>query len=213
MTGIHYRHPAVLANMAADARHRLGRKARAGPRGRVERGGVRRLRHRPRDAKQRSDRFDEACEVIDRPAHERDDLVQGHLLRADRRPLQPEAAAASSSADLRRRQRRTAHAAHRRPLRPALELPRRPGGGLRPQARRAARALRRARPGSVEILLSSHVRFEGDPSATAAAAAALADAGAGLAIVQLRRRTPRRCSSHLRRHWPGSAEPWRTGIG
>ena len=37
-----------------------------------------------------------------------------------------------------------------------------------------------------QILLSSHVRFDGDPAATAAAAAALAAAGAGLAIVQLR---------------------------
>jgi alkanesulfonate monooxygenase SsuD/methylene tetrahydromethanopterin reductase-like flavin-dependent oxidoreductase (luciferase family) len=37
-----------------------------------------------------------------------------------------------------------------------------------------------------EILLSSHLRFEGDPAATAAAAAALAEAGAGLAIVYLR---------------------------
>ena len=37
-----------------------------------------------------------------------------------------------------------------------------------------------------EILLSSHVRHEGDPAATAAAAAALAAAGAGLAIVYLR---------------------------
>ena len=37
-----------------------------------------------------------------------------------------------------------------------------------------------------EILLSSHVRFEGDPAAPAANAAALAAAGAGLAIVQLR---------------------------
>ncbi len=37
-----------------------------------------------------------------------------------------------------------------------------------------------------EILLSSHVRYEGDPAATAESAAALAGAGAGLAIVQLR---------------------------
>ena len=36
-----------------------------------------------------------------------------------------------------------------------------------------------------EILLSSHVRFEGDPAATAAAAAALGEAGAELAIVYL----------------------------
>jgi alkanesulfonate monooxygenase SsuD/methylene tetrahydromethanopterin reductase-like flavin-dependent oxidoreductase (luciferase family) len=37
-----------------------------------------------------------------------------------------------------------------------------------------------------EILLSSHVPFDGDPAATAAVAAVLAEAGAGLAIVQLR---------------------------
>jgi hypothetical protein len=47
-----------------------------------------------------------------------------------------------------------------------------------------------------QILLSSHVRFDGDPAATAAAAAELAEAGAGLAIVQLR--PP---------HTPGVLEP------
>jgi hypothetical protein len=36
-----------------------------------------------------------------------------------------------------------------------------------------------------EILISSHVRFEGDPKATAATAAELGEAGAGLAIVTL----------------------------
>ena len=37
-----------------------------------------------------------------------------------------------------------------------------------------------------EILLSSHVRFGGDPGATVAEVAALADAGAGLSIIYLR---------------------------
>ena len=37
-----------------------------------------------------------------------------------------------------------------------------------------------------EILLSSHVMFDGDPSAAAAAAAALGDAGADLGIVHIR---------------------------
>ena len=37
-----------------------------------------------------------------------------------------------------------------------------------------------------EIMISSHVRFDGDPAATAADAAALSEAGAQLAIVQLR---------------------------
>ena len=36
-----------------------------------------------------------------------------------------------------------------------------------------------------DILISSHVRFDGDPKATAAAAAELGAAGVGLAIVQL----------------------------
>ena len=50
VTGIHYRHPAVLANMAVGARHHLQRPARARHRRRLERGGVRRLRHRTRHA-------------------------------------------------------------------------------------------------------------------------------------------------------------------
>jgi alkanesulfonate monooxygenase SsuD/methylene tetrahydromethanopterin reductase-like flavin-dependent oxidoreductase (luciferase family) len=37
-----------------------------------------------------------------------------------------------------------------------------------------------------EILVSSHVAFDGEPKATAEKAAELAEAGAGLAIVQLR---------------------------
>ena len=76
--------------------------------------------------------------------------------------MQPQADPAAASADLHRRQRREAHVAHCGPLRADL--------GRDPE----------------EILLSSHLRFEGDPAATAAAAAALAEAGAGLAIVYLR---------------------------
>ncbi len=46
VTGIHYRHPAVLANMAAALDIISERPARARHRRRLERGGVRRLRHR-----------------------------------------------------------------------------------------------------------------------------------------------------------------------
>ena len=51
VTGIHYRHPAVLANMAATLDIVSGGQARDRARRGLERGGVGRLRHRPRLAR------------------------------------------------------------------------------------------------------------------------------------------------------------------
>ncbi len=136
VTGIHYRHPAVLANMAATldiisgGRLELGigagwNEEESGAYG-IELGSPR----------ERSDRFEEACEVLTgllSPQRRR--TVQGRLLPAHRRPVQSEAGAAAAPADLHRRQRRETHAADRRALRPALELRRR-------HARSSSRTLR-----------------------------------------------------------------------
>ena len=146
VTGIHYRHPAVLANMAATLDIISERAPRAGHRGGLERGGIRRLRHRARRPRERSDRFEEACEVLVGLLSQETTDFDGELLPAARRPLRAEGAAAAAPADLHRWQRREAHAAHRRPVRPALEPRRRLARGVRAQARRAVRALRRHRP-------------------------------------------------------------------
>ena len=53
-----------------------------------------------------------------------------------------------------------------------------------------------------EILISSHLPYEGDPAATAASAAALAEVGVQLAIVQL-----------LPPHTPAVLEPLATALG
>ena len=105
VTGIHYRHPAVLANMVATldivsaGRLELGLGAgwneeESGAYG-IELGTPRRAQRPLRGS----------LPGHHRPALERDDLVQGRLLQADRGPLQPEAGAAPASAHLRRRQR------------------------------------------------------------------------------------------------------------
>ena len=178
VTGIHYRHPAVLANMAATldivsgGRLELGigagwNQEESGAYG-IELGTPR----------ERSDRFEEACEVIDRAAVAGDHHVRRQLLPADRGPVRAQAAAAAAPADLHRRQRREADAADGRALRAALELRRRHASSSSP-ARKDVLHQHCADIGRdpAEILLSSHVRYAGDPAETAASAAALGDGG------------------------------------
>ena len=146
VTGIHYRHPAVLANMAAaldivsNGRLELGigagwNEEESGAYG-IELGSI----------KERFDRFEEACEVLTSL------LTQGHndlrrqVLPAQGCPQRAKGPAAATSADLHRRQRREAHTAAHREVRRPLELRRRTAGGVRAQARRAARPLRGHRP-------------------------------------------------------------------
>ena len=146
VTGIHYRHPAVLANMAAaldiisNGRLELGigagwNEEESGAYG-IELGSI----------KERFDRFEEACEVLTSLLSTEDHQLRREVLSAQRRPQRAEGPAASASADLHRRQRREAHPAHHRPVRPALELRRRTAGRLPAQARGAGVALRRHRP-------------------------------------------------------------------
>ena len=80
VTGMVYRHPAVLANMAATARHPERRAARARPRRGMERGGVRRLRHRARHAHRALRPLRGGPGGHPRPAHPDHDHVPRSLL-------------------------------------------------------------------------------------------------------------------------------------
>ena len=122
VTGMIYRHPAVLANMAAtidiisDGRLDVGLGAG--------------WNQQECDAygialpplKERFDRFDEGVEALDPAALAGDEQPRRPLRAAPRRAVRAEAGAAAAPADRDRRQRPDAHAADRRAIRPALEL-------------------------------------------------------------------------------------------
>ncbi len=134
VTGIHYRHPAVLANMAATldivsgGRLEIGigagwNEEESGAYG-IELGSP----------AERSDRFEEACEVIVSLLTRQTTDFSRQVLPAHRRALRAKAGATAASSGVYRRQRGTAHAAHRRTVRAALELCRRHPRGVRAQA-------------------------------------------------------------------------------
>jgi F420-dependent oxidoreductase-like protein len=186
VTGIHYRHPAVLANMAATLDIVSG--------GRLELGIGAGWNEEESGAygialgtpKERSDRFEEACEVVVGLLSEETTTFKGRFFelkeaRCNPKPIQRPHPPICVGGNGERRTLRTAarfaqhwnfvggtvdEFIHKRDVLHdhCSELGRDPG----------------------EILLSSHVRFEGDPGATAAAAAELGAVGVELAIVQLR---------------------------
>ncbi|GFG73713.1 hypothetical protein MBOT_10780 [Mycobacterium botniense] len=131
VTGIHYRHPAVLANMAAaldiisGGRLELGigagwNEEESGAYG-IELGSI----------KERMDRFEEACQVLTSLLSQETTTFNGRYYQLKDARNEPKGPA-PAPADLHRRQRRKTDAAHHRAVCPALELRRRPGRGIRP---------------------------------------------------------------------------------
>ena len=186
VTGIHYRHPAVLANMAATldivsgGRLELG----IGAGWNEEESGAYGIALGT--ARQRSDRFEEACEVIVGLLSEDTTSFKGSYYeltdarcnpRAIQRPHPPICIGGNGE----KRTLRTAarFAQHWNFL----------GGSAEEFAHKRDVLFEHCSDlgrDPQEILLSSHVRFGGDTGETVAEAAALAEAGAGLAIVYLR---------------------------
>jgi F420-dependent oxidoreductase-like protein len=185
VTGIHYRHPAVLANMVASldivsgGRLELGigagwNEEESGAYG-IELGSPR----------ERSDRFEEACQVLIGLLSQETTTFTGNYFqlteaRCEPKPVQrPHPPICIGGSGERRTLRTTARFAQHWNF---------VGGTV--DEFRAKRDVLYSHCADVgrdpaEILISSHVRFDDDPKATAAAAAELGDAGVGLAIVQL----------------------------
>ena len=187
VTGIHYRHPAVLANMAATldivsgGRLELGvgagwNEEESGAYG-IELGTPR----------ERSDRFEEACEVLAGLLSPPEQFsFQGSYFEltdamCNPKPVQqphPPICIGGSG--------------EKRPLRTAARFAQHWNfvGGTPEQFSRAREVLHQhcADVGRdpAEIMLSSHVRYQGDPAETAASAAELGAVGLDLAIVTLR---------------------------
>ena len=186
VTGIHYRHPAVLANMAATldvisgGRLELGigagwNEEDSGAYG-IELGTPR----------ERSDRFEEACEVITSLLSQPVTTFKGSYFqltdaRCEPKPVQrphPPICIGGSG--------------EKRTLRTAARFAQHWNfvGGSPEQFSRAVEVLHQhcADIGRdpAEILLSSHVPYTGDPAETAANAAALGELGLQLAIVTFR---------------------------
>lgn len=186
VTGIHYRHPAVLANMAATldvisgGRLELG----IGTGWNAEESGAYGIElGTPR---QRSDRFEEACHVLTGllgPAETT--TFTGHYCqltdaRCDPKPVQqPHPPICIGGSGRQRTLRTAARFAQHWNF----------DSGTVAQFGRARDVLYQhcADTGRdpAGILLSSQVPFAGDPAQTAAAAAAFGAAGAGLAIISL----------------------------
>ena len=186
VTGIHYRHPAVLTNMAATLDIVSG--------GRLELGIGAGWNEEESGAygisvgtpKERSDRFEEACEVIigllsDDTTSFRGTYYELTSARCNPKPIQRPHPPICIGGSGEKRTLRTAarFAQHWNFVGGTVEEFAHKRDVLHDHCADLGRD-------PEEILLSSHLRFEGDPAATAAAAAALAEAGAGLAIVYLR---------------------------
>jgi F420-dependent oxidoreductase-like protein len=186
VTGIHYRHPAVLANMIStldiisNGRLEVGigagwNEQESGAYG-IDLGTPR----------QRSDRFEEACEVLVGLLSQESTTFKGdyyELIEARNEPKgvqRPHPPICIGGNGEQRTLRTTARFAQHWNF----------VGGT-PEEFAHKRDVLHSHCHDIgrdpaEISLSTHVMFDGDPSATAAAAAALGEAGAQLGIVHLR---------------------------
>ena len=186
VTGIHYRHPAVLANMAATLDVMSGGRLELGIGAgwnEEESGAYGIELGTPRE---RSDRFEEACAVLTGLLSEETTTFEGSYYqltdaRCEPKPVQqPHPPICIGGSGRLRTLRTTArYAQHWNFV-----------GGTPDQFRETRDVLHQhcADIGRdpAEILLSSHVMFTGDPAETAANAAALGEAGVQLGIVNLR---------------------------
>ena len=185
VTGIHYRHPAVLANMAATLDIVSG--------GRLEIGIGAGWNEEESGAygialgtpKERSDRFEEACAVLIGLLSNETTSFRGAYYeltdaRCNPKPVQRPHPPICIGGNGEQRTLRTAarFAQHWNFLGGPVEELSRKLEVLRLHCAEIGRD-----PG--EILVSSHVRYEDGPAATAATAAALGQAGVDLAIVIL----------------------------
>lgn len=185
VTGVHYRHPAVLANMAATLDIISGGRLEIGIGAgwnEEESGAYGIALGSPRE---RSDRFEEAVEVIVGLLSQETTTFTGEHYqlvgaRNEPKPLQRPHPPICIGGNGEKRTLRTAarFAQHWNFV-----------GGT-PAEFAHKREVLHAHCADIhrdpaDILLSSHVRFTGDPAATAASAAELADQGCQLAIVTL----------------------------
>ena len=145
VTGVHYRHPAVLANMAAaldiisNGRLELGigagwNEEESGAYG-IELGTL----------KERFDRFEEACQVLISLLSEETTDFDGKFYQLKGARNEPKGPQRPHPADLHWWQRRETHAADHGTLCPTLEFRRGDARRVRAQARCPGRTLRRHR--------------------------------------------------------------------
>ncbi len=187
VTGIHYRHPAVLANMVATLDIISGGRVELGIGAgwNVEESGAYGIELG--SPKERSDRFEEACEVLTGLLSPQETTTfKGHYYqltdaRCNPKPVQQPHPPICIGGSGEKRTLRTAarFAQHWNFV-----------GGTPEQFSHARDVLYQhcADIGRdpAEILLSSHVQYTGDPGQTADTAAALGEAGVQLGIVTMR---------------------------
>ena len=187
VTGIHYRHPAVLANMVATLDIISGGRVELGIGAgwNVEESGAYGIELG--SPKERSDRFEEACEVLTGLLSQQETTTfKGRYYqltdaRCNPKPVQqPHPPICIGGSGEKRTLRTTARFAQHWNF----------VGGTPEQFSHARDVLYQhcADIGRdpAEILLSTHVQYTGDPAQTADTAAALGEAGAELGIVTMR---------------------------